>query len=120
MFPFGGEGSLWILGFGASSRPNPSSGALKSTRPGLREGSSILNVDLVVVTAAALGPEPPSRARRRNFLPPEAESGSFLACFGSPVPHPEAQLTWTQGQILDFSFLGASESIFRVNFRRFM
>ncbi len=33
-FPFGGEGPLWILGFGAPSRPDPSSGALKSTLPG--------------------------------------------------------------------------------------
>ncbi len=47
-----GGGSLWILGFGVPSRPIPSSGALKSTLPGPREGSSILNVDLVVVTAA--------------------------------------------------------------------
>ena len=30
----------------------PQSGAVKSTLPGPREGSSILNVDLVVVTAA--------------------------------------------------------------------
>ncbi len=50
-FPFGGEGSLWILGFGAPSTPNPPSRAVKSTLPGPWEGSSILNVDLVVVTA---------------------------------------------------------------------
>jgi hypothetical protein len=46
------EGSLWILGFGVRSRPHPSSGPLKSTLPGPREGSSILEVDFVVVTAA--------------------------------------------------------------------
>ncbi len=51
-FFFGGEGSLWILGFGVPSRPNPSSGALKSTLPGPREGSSILNAHLVVMSAA--------------------------------------------------------------------
>ncbi len=39
-FPFWGEGSLWILGFGVPSGPNPSSGVLKSTLPGPREGSS--------------------------------------------------------------------------------
>ncbi len=50
--PFLGDGSLWILGFGVPSKPNHSSGPLKSTLPGPREGSSILNVDLVVVTAA--------------------------------------------------------------------
>ncbi len=49
---FLGEGPLWIFGFGVPSRPNPSSGALKSTLPVPREGSSILNADLVVVTAA--------------------------------------------------------------------
>ncbi len=47
-----GEGSLWILGFGVPSRPNPFSGALKSTLPGPGEGSSILNVHLVVMSAA--------------------------------------------------------------------
>jgi hypothetical protein len=50
---FWGEGALWILGFGVPSRPNPWSGHRKSTLPGPREGSSILNADLVVVTAAA-------------------------------------------------------------------
>ncbi len=49
-----GEGSLWILGFGVASRPNPASGVLKSTLPEPRDGSSILNVDLVVMTAAVL------------------------------------------------------------------
>ncbi len=49
-FPIlGGMGSFWILGFGVPSRPNPSSGALKSTLPGPREGLSILNADLVAV-----------------------------------------------------------------------
>ena len=53
-FFFGGgvEGSLWILSFGVPSRPNHSSRLLKSTLPGPREGSSILNAHLVVVTAA--------------------------------------------------------------------
>ncbi len=52
-FPFwGGEGSLWILGLGVPSRPNPSSGAVKSTLPGPREGSLILNSHLVVMSAA--------------------------------------------------------------------
>jgi hypothetical protein len=57
-FLFGGEGSLWILGFGVPSRPNASSGPLKSTLPGPREGSSILNIDLVIVTAAVTVAEP--------------------------------------------------------------
>ncbi len=35
--------------------PNPSSGAVKSTLPGPGEGSSILDVDLVVMTAAVCG-----------------------------------------------------------------
>ncbi len=51
-FLFWGEGSLWILGFGVPSRPNPSSGVAKSTLPVPRERSSILNVDLVVMSAA--------------------------------------------------------------------
>ncbi len=51
-FPFWEEGPLWILGSGASSSQDPASGAVKPTRPGPREGSSILNVDRVVVTAA--------------------------------------------------------------------
>ena len=45
-FPFWGEGSLWILGFGVPSRPDPSSEAVKSTLPGSPEESSILNADL--------------------------------------------------------------------------
>ncbi len=53
-FPFGGEGSLWILGFGVPSKPNPSSGALKSALPGPREGSSILNAHLMVMSAAVI------------------------------------------------------------------
>ncbi len=40
------------LRFRGPLRPNPSSGPLKSTLPGPREGSSMLDVDLVVVTAA--------------------------------------------------------------------
>ncbi len=32
----------------------------------------------------------------------------------------KVSLTWTQGQILDFSFLGVVESISRAEFRRFM
>ncbi len=56
-FPFWGESSLWILGSGVPSRPNPSSGALKSTLPGPWEGSSILNVDLVVMSAAVQVPQ---------------------------------------------------------------
>ncbi len=35
----------------------------------------------------------------------------------SMAPSPITSLTWTQGQILDFSFLGALESISRANFR---
>ena len=50
-FHFWGEGSLRILGFGVPSRPNPSSGALNSTLPGPREGTSILNAHLVVMSA---------------------------------------------------------------------
>ncbi len=46
------EGPLLILGSGAPLRRNPLSGDLKWTLPGPREGSSILNTDLVVVTAA--------------------------------------------------------------------
>ena len=53
-FPFWGEGSLWILGLGVHSRPNPSSGAVKLTLPGPREGSSILNAHLVVMSAAVI------------------------------------------------------------------
>jgi hypothetical protein len=49
---FRGEVLLWILGFEAPSRQNPSSGAVKLTLLGPREGSSFLNDDLVVVTAA--------------------------------------------------------------------
>jgi hypothetical protein len=53
------EGSLRILGSGVPLRRNPPSGALNSTLPGPREGSSILNVHLVVVTAAVpCGPAP--------------------------------------------------------------
>ncbi len=51
-FPFLGEVSPWILGFGVPSKSNPSSGPLKSALPGPREGSMILNVDLVAMTAA--------------------------------------------------------------------
>jgi hypothetical protein len=51
-FRFRGEGSLWILGFKVPSRPNPLSGAVKSALPGPREGSSILNAHLVVMSAA--------------------------------------------------------------------
>ena len=50
--PFPVEGSLRILGSGAPLMRNPLSGALKSTLPGPREGSSILNVHLVVMSAA--------------------------------------------------------------------
>ncbi len=46
------EGSLRILGSGAPLRRHSQSGSLKSTFPGPREGSSILNVQLVVVAAA--------------------------------------------------------------------
>ncbi len=53
-FLLGRKASLWILGFGVPSRRNPLSGPLKSTLPGPREGSSILNVDLVVVTASVV------------------------------------------------------------------
>ncbi len=42
---FGGKGP-------AGMRQNPPSGALNSILPGPREGSSILNVDLEVLTAA--------------------------------------------------------------------
>ncbi len=41
-----------IVGSRAPSRQNPASGAITSTFPGPREGSSILNVDLVVAAAA--------------------------------------------------------------------
>ncbi len=56
MVSFWGEGSLGILGSGSPRSPGP----LTSTLPGPREGSSSLNVDLVVVTAAVSG----SPARR--------------------------------------------------------
>ncbi len=46
------EVSLRILGSLAPLGWNPQSGALKSTLPGPRKGSSILNADLVVVIAA--------------------------------------------------------------------
>ncbi len=44
------------LRFGVPSRPNLSSGALKSALPGPREGSSILNSHLVVMSAAVPSP----------------------------------------------------------------
>ena len=65
-FPFWGEGSLWILGFGVPSRPNPLSGAVKSVVPGPREGSSILNAHLVVMSAAVFVLRPLPSARPIN------------------------------------------------------
>ncbi len=50
---FLGGGVPLDLRFRAPLRRNPPSGALKSI-PGPREGSSILNLDLVVVTAAVI------------------------------------------------------------------
>ncbi len=81
-FLFGGEGSLWILGLGAPSSPNPSSGHLKSTLPGPREGSSIKNVDLVIVTAAVqlMEPQtgPKSTPNDRRDWPPTIAATCFL------------------------------------------
>ncbi len=51
-FPFCGDRCLRISSSGAPLERNPWSGALKLTLPGPREGSSIVNVDLVVMAAA--------------------------------------------------------------------
>ncbi len=53
-FPFLGGGVPLDLRFRSPSRPNPWSRAVKSTLPGPREGSSILNAHVVVMSAAVL------------------------------------------------------------------
>ena len=91
-FLFWGERSLWILGFRVHSRPNPSSGALKSTLPGPREGSSILNVDLVVVSAAVANKDlwftpnlfaSRSCGREGRRLPAPPQACSYTPCASS-------------------------------------
>ncbi len=78
-FLFWGEGSLCVLGFGVPSRPNPSSGAVKSTLPGPREGSSILNAHLVVMSAAVC-----PRGPKSFIFGDRAENGLILGVQTAP------------------------------------
>ncbi len=80
MYSGGPHISFPFLRFGVPSRPNPPSGSLKSTLPGPREGSSIINVDLVVVSAAVCHVQAVAEASVNHAVHAAAECNQQARC----------------------------------------